>query len=139
LGHDAADYRHVTAYTAVKQAYTEAAVMTAPPERLVVMLYDGALRFLAQAAAAMRAGDRERARERSGRAEAIVDELNVSLDLEHGEVPERLRDLYLFCKRHLIEAGIRQDPAAIEAVSRLLGELRDAWETVAADTAASRA
>ena len=38
-----------------KRAYTESSVLTAPPERLVVMLYDGAIRFLSQAAVAMRA------------------------------------------------------------------------------------
>ena len=53
--------------SAVRQAYTESSIMTAPPERLVVMLYDGAIRFLMQSAEAMRTGARERSRERMRR------------------------------------------------------------------------
>lgn len=126
-------------YTAARQAYAEASVLTAPPDRLVVMLYDGVLRFLAQGAAAMRGGDRALARARLRRAEAVIDELNVSLDLGQGEVAERLRGIYLFCKRHLVEAVLEQDPARIDDVARLLGELREAWARVAAEPAASGA
>ena len=49
-------------YATARQAYTESAVMTASPGQLVVMLYDGAIRFLRQSAEAMRAGDREQSR-----------------------------------------------------------------------------
>jgi flagellar protein FliS len=112
-------------------AYTEASVLTAPPGRLVVMLYDGAIRFLAQATAAMRAGDRGRMRERMARAVAIIDELNVTLDMSHGEIPERLRSIYLFCKRELAEASMQSEPARVEAVSGLLSELRESWEMLA--------
>jgi flagellar secretion chaperone FliS len=115
-------------------AYTEASVLTAPPGRLIVMLYDGAIRFLAQAAAAMRAQERERMRDRLGRAEAIIDELNVSLDMSHGEIPERLRSIYLFCKRELREASLHADPERVETVSQLLGQLRDSWEQLASNT-----
>ena len=87
-------------------AYTEAAVLTAPPGRLVVMLYDGAIRFLAQSGAAMRIGDRERSRDRMRRAEAILDELLLTLDMRYGEIPIRLRSIYLFCKRQLIEGNV---------------------------------
>ena len=50
----------MTAYASAKQAYAEASVMTASPEQLIVMLYDGAIRFLRQAHAALAAGERER-------------------------------------------------------------------------------
>ena len=105
--------------------------MTASPARLVVMLYDGAIRFLRQSAAAMRDGDRELARNRMRRAEAIIDELNGSLDLSHGELPERLQSIYLFCKRHLIDANLHADPTAIDTVARLLAELRESWDAAA--------
>src|SRR5262249_36192323 len=59
----------------------EAAAPSFTPEQLVVMLYDGALRFLGEAAEAMRGGGLDRARERIGRADAILDELDRSLDL----------------------------------------------------------
>ena len=109
--------------------------MTATPERLVVMLYDGAIRFLHQAAAAMRAGDPVRAHDRLRRAEAIVDELNFTLDLDKGgEVAERLRGIYLFCKRHLLESNLRRDPAGIDSVAKLLGELRQSWDELAVES-----
>jgi flagellar secretion chaperone FliS len=118
-------------YASVKQAYTEASVMTASPEQLVVMLYDGALRFLRQSAEGMRAGNREVARSRMRAAEAIIDELNWTLDMSYGEIPQNLRRIYLFSKRQLISANLEQQPAKIDGVARLLDELRDAWAQIA--------
>jgi flagellar secretion chaperone FliS len=119
-------------YATVKQAYTESSVMTASPEQLVVMLYDGVVRFLHQSGVAMRAGNREQARDRMRRAEAIIDELNLSLDMSYGQIPENLRLIYLFCKRQLVKANLESDPRLIDAVGRLLGDLRDSWATIAA-------
>src|SRR6185312_1657937 len=82
--------------TYAPQAYKESAVLTAPPERLVVMLYDGIQRFLFQATVAMREGNIEQSNNRLQRAEAIIDELNATLDMSQGEVSERLRALYNF-------------------------------------------
>ena len=62
-------------------AYQQQSILTATPERLVVMLYDGAIRFLFQAAAAMREGARATAVERLDRGEAIVDHLLATLDM----------------------------------------------------------
>ena len=56
----------MSAYATASRAYTESSVLTAPPERLVVMLYDGAGRFLARAAAAIRGGDAGLAGEQIG-------------------------------------------------------------------------
>ena len=112
-------------------AYTESAVLTAPPGRLVVMLYDGAVRFLAQSAAAMRVGDRERSRDRMRRTEAILDELLLTLDMSYGEIPLRLRSIYLFCKRELHEANVNVEPDRIDGVARLLADLRESWDTLA--------
>jgi flagellar protein FliS len=121
-------------YAAAKHAYTESTVMTAPPERLVVMLYDGAIRFLTQAAAAARASNLQVTRERTRRALAIIDELNLSLDVaQGGAIAQDLRSLYLFCKRHLSETAVAGNPeAGCDAVVRLLSELREAWDQVAA-------
>jgi hypothetical protein len=58
-------------YASAPAAYKESSILTAPPERLVVMLYDGAHRFLTQAAAAMRQDDLAHANDRLQRAEAI--------------------------------------------------------------------
>jgi flagellar protein FliS len=118
-------------YSNAKQAYTDTSIMTAPPERLVVMLYDGAIRFLSQSAVAMETGNREIATNRLNRARAIIDHLNQTLDMDQGEISERLRAIYVFCKRHMAEALLNQDPARLKTVARLLGELRESWNTIA--------
>lgn len=120
----------MSSYADAQLAYTSSSILTAPPERLVLMLYDGALRFLAQAAAAFEAGELPLALEKVRRVDAILDELNLSLDMSHGELPARLRSIYLFCKQHLLECSLRKDPEGIRVIAGLLAELREAWEQV---------
>ena len=123
-------------YASAQQAYTESSVLTAPPERLIVMLYDGAIRFLNQAAAAMRAGDASRSLDRIRRAEAIIDELNLSLDMSQGEVAERLRSIYVFCRRQLLDANMHGSAEHVDSVVKLLSELREGWQGALAQAAA---
>ncbi len=111
-------------------AYRESAVLTASPEQLVVMLYDGARRFLHQAAVAMRNQDIETSHLKLRRAEAIISHLRETLDPDQGELSARLQAIYLFCNRHLNQARVQRDPAKIEQVSSLLGELRAAWSAI---------
>jgi flagellar protein FliS len=118
------------------QAYREASVMTASPEQLVVMLYDGAGRFLKQAEGSMVEGSWLQAGEKLSRAEAIIDELLATLDMDAGEIAERLQAIYIFCKTRRIEARIERDPVRVEQVARLLSELRGAWATVKSPAAA---
>ena len=90
-------------------AYRENSIMTASPEQLVVMLYDGAGRFLRQAEGSMIDGSWLQASEKLSRAEAIIDELLATLDMDAGEVADRLQSIYVFCKTRLIEARIERD------------------------------
>ena len=114
-------------------AYKQQSILTATPGQLVVMLYDGCLRFLHQAAYAMREGNVTESGARLSRDEAIIEELLATLDLEKGGVvASRLQGIYVFCSKHLIEARLARDPEMIEKVSELLSELRDAWAQVAA-------
>jgi flagellar secretion chaperone FliS len=121
----------MTPHATAQQAYRDSAILTAPPERLVVMLYDGANRFLIQAATAMRSGDLTQTNDRLRRAEAILQELRATLDMSAGEVATNLEAIYSFCQRLLLEARLKQDPSKIEHVARLLCELRDAWNQAA--------
>ena len=111
-------------------AYRENSILTASPEQLVVMLYDGAGRFLRQAEGSMVDGSWLQASEKLSRAEAILDELLATLDMDAGEVADRLQSIYVFCKTRLIEARIERDPVRVDQVARLLGELREAWSQV---------
>lgn len=122
----------MTVYAAAApQAYKQSSIMTASPGQLVVMLYDGARRFLAQAAYAMRERQVGRAGERLQRGEAIIHELLSTLDMSQGEVSERLQQIYVFHLRLLTEARLEQDADKIDQVITLLGELREAWAEIA--------
>ena len=121
----------MSAYAPAPNAYRESAVLTATPEQLVVMLYDGANRFLAQSAIAMRDGRAGLAGEKLRRAEAIIDELLATLDISVGEIAERLQALYLFFKEHLMSARLKQDAGKVDEVAHFMRELRSSWAAVA--------
>jgi flagellar protein FliS len=118
-------------YRSASQAYAQDSVLTAAPEKLVVMLHDGLARFLARGAAAIRAEDLAAAGTALNRAGAILDELLATLDPSAGEIAERLSEIYLFCKRELLAAQLKRDPARIERVAKLLAELRESWAAIA--------
>jgi len=121
--------------TASPNAYRRGAVLAASREQLVVMLYDGARRFLRQGAIAMRAGEIERAHNALRRAELIIGHLDSALDFDQGDLPEHLHSIYAFCLIHLNRARISQDVAKVEEVSEMLGDLREAWVQLAAGEA----
>jgi flagellar secretion chaperone FliS len=114
-------------------AYRRGAVLAATPGQLVVLLHDGARRFLRQAALAMGDGEIERAHNTLRHGERIIGHLDGTLDFEQGELAQRLHELYVFCLAHLNAARLSQDPGKIEEVSELLGEMRDAWSHAAAE------
>ncbi len=119
--------------TASHAAYRRGAVLAATPGELVVMLYDGARRFLRQAVSATQAGEVERAHTTLRYAERIVNHLDATLDYEQGEIPQRLHAIYVFCLSQLGAARISQDTTKIEQVGELLGELREAFSQAAAE------
>jgi flagellar secretion chaperone FliS len=119
--------------TAPAAAYRRGEVMAATPGRLVVLLYDGARRFLSQGAIAMRAGEVERAHNALRKAERIINHLDVTLDFEQGQVPQLLHALYQFSLRYLNEARFEQDPNKLEEISGMLGELREAFNDISAE------
>jgi len=117
---------------ATSDAYKQQSILTAPPGRLVVMLYDGCLRFLFQSAYAMREGNKQQSLDRMRRAEAIIDELRITLDHDKGgDIATNLDALYGFSRSHLLKAWVEQDPAKIEEVSGIMSDLRDAWAEIA--------
>lgn len=109
-------------------AYRTNAVETASPEQLTLMCYDGALRFMRRAAKSMGDGDLADASAATGRAQAIVNELNITLDMDAGgEIATNLRSLYLFVNRHLSEAMLTRDASKIQDAMGIVGDLRSAW------------
>jgi flagellar secretion chaperone FliS len=112
-------------------AYRRGTVMAATPAQLVVLLYDGARRFMRQAVVAMGNGEIERTHTALRDAERIISHLDGTLDFEQGEVAHRLHAIYQFYLSHLRAARLSQDPAKVEEINELMGELRDAWNQVA--------
>lgn len=109
-------------------AYRTNAVETASPEQLILMCYDGALKFMRRAVRAMEEGDLARSSEATGRAQAIVNELNVTLDMESGgEIAVNLRDLYLFVNRHLSNSIVQRDARMITDCMGIFSDLRESW------------
>jgi flagellar protein FliS len=115
---------------ATPNAYRESAVLSAPPEMLVVMLYDGARKFLFQAGIAMRDGQFELTNRKLRRAEDIIQHLRDTLDMDQGDIPGNLEAIYVFCLRQLRQARFDKNPATVEQVSGLLSQLREAFATI---------
>jgi len=115
------------------RAYQTQSVMTASPGQLVLMLYDGALKFLNFAEEAFNLPeDNPRRYEiinvNIQKAQNILAELRGNLNREAGgELAVTLDRLYDYYERRLFEANIKKKVEAIREVSRFIKELRDAW------------
>lgn len=114
------------------QTYRQNATKTATPGQLVLMLYDGALRFLETGLVGFENHDPLRLNETVNnniqRAQAILNELSLSLNMKAGgEFADRMRGLYEYMDRRLQESNIAKEKAGIEEVIRHLTVLRDAW------------
>src|SRR5262245_47469769 len=108
--------------------YQRTQAETASPGELVVMLYKGAIKFLGSARQNLDVGDLEATNRQLLRAQEIILELMISVDVGVGPVARNLFDLYEFMHRHLVQANIRKDERLIEEVEALLRELTPAWE-----------
>jgi flagellar protein FliS len=95
------------------------------------MLYDGFLRFAAQAKAAYERGDGGEGGLRLTRAQDIVTELRVSLDMTRGEIPQNLASIYDYVGERLTAVRMSGEVAAIDEAVRHMKELREAWATIA--------
>ena len=113
-------------------AYKEHVVVTQAPGRVVVLLYEGAVKFLRQAIIELRNGNMVEKGRLINKAIEIIIELSVSLDTDAGgEVAQNLRALYAFMGEHLTRDNFQKDPEAIEEVISLLDELNEGWKAIA--------
>jgi len=108
--------------------YQNNQIETASPEQILIMLYDGAIRFCGQAIQAMGNRDYAVQGEKIGRTMAIISEFSQSLDHDiGGHIAADLDALYGFMIRELTRANLEGDLAALENVSGLLSGLRKTW------------
>jgi len=125
------------------KSYRAAAIATATPSQLILMLFDGALRSMAIALNSFQEPDlikrNEQIHNKLVNAHDIILELQTSLDLKQpGDFPRRMWALYAFMMSQLRQANMRKDPEPIRIVERLLRKIRDAWAEML-ERSASRA
>jgi flagellar protein FliS len=113
------------------QSYRKVAVQTASPGHLVLMLYDGAIKFLERSLEGFSRRDplefNQTINNNIVRAQAIIHELNSRLDMDQGEISENFRRLYNYFNRQLQQANIKKNKAPIEEVVGHLRGIRDSW------------
>jgi flagellar protein FliS len=115
------------------QAYRRVESESRSPLELVVMLYDGALRFVSEAREAHARKDLRARGKAISRTLAIIGELQNTLDMEKGgAVAEQLDNLYTYINSRLLDVTIKQDISACDEVHKLLSPLRDAWSQATA-------
>lgn len=109
------------------EIYRATQTQTATGVELVVMLYEGAIRFLQQALSALASDEIEPAHNALIRAQRIVEELQIRIDRERGPVSDGLNALYAFVLREMEAANARKDRQKVLAAVGLLNELLAAW------------
>ncbi|MGC3960523.1 MAG: flagellar export chaperone FliS [Verrucomicrobiota bacterium] len=117
------------------QSYRQVATRTASPGQLILMLYDGAIRFLERAKAGFQLEDPVECNTTINnnilRAQDIIRELDFSLNAERGgDLALELHRLYDYFDRVLLEANLRKNVAGINEVIQRITALRDAWATM---------
>lgn len=118
-------------YAQGNNAYKKASVTTKDQGTLILMLYDGAIRFLKIAMKKISEGDLESAHNSIIKAKNIISELLTSLSPENtGRVGTSLRSLYVYMFNRLIDANIQKDSEYVNEVCELLIELREGWRGV---------
>lgn len=109
------------------QQYKQNSVLTASPEELTLMLYDGCLKFMRQAKVFIEEKNIEAAHASITKAQAIIEELDVTLNMDI-PISESLRPLYQFMTEQLIEANIKKETSYIDTIYPMVEELRDTWK-----------
>ncbi len=107
--------------------YKEQKILTAKPEKLTLMLYEGIIKFLKQAKIFMKQKNIEKTHTAMVRAQDIITELNVTLNMDY-EVSKGLASLYDFMTNRLVEANISKDTNMINEVLEIAEGMRDTWK-----------
>jgi len=109
-------------------SYLRNAVMTASPEQLHLMLYDGAIRFSLQARDAIEARDYETSYNKLSRAQAIILEMQNGLRPEvNRELCERMAAIYAFIYRKLVDASVHHSVSDLDDALKILRYQRETW------------
>jgi flagellar protein FliS len=119
-------------YDKIAKSYKAQSVQTASPGKLVLMLFDGYLRFTTAAVNSFEETDLTKKNEGINnnliKAQNIVTELQSSLDMSvPGELPGTLYRLYDYVLHQLQQANLQKKPEPIAEADKVIAELREAW------------
>ena len=123
-------------------AYQKTNVNTASQGKLVVLLYEGAIKQLTMALNFIDENDKIKPQiiEKFGiclqKVQSIITELQVSLDMEKGgDIATNLMALYVFFNEELVQASITKDKEKIKSVLKMMSDLAESWKIIANSTA----
>lgn len=111
--------------------YRETQIKTAPKGKLVVLLYDGLIKFLDIALENLPKKRYDLANSNILKAQDIISELSMSLNMDVGDMSHKLFSIYSFLNTKLIEGNIKKTEEPIRFVRKMAMELREAWNTIA--------
>ncbi|HOS41507.1 MAG TPA: flagellar export chaperone FliS [Spirochaetota bacterium] len=115
------------------EEYKKTEINTANQGKLIVMLYDGIVKFLGVAIDNMNPRTYDVVNANIIRAQDIITELMLALNInEGGEISNNLFNLYVYFKKRLLEANIKKDAEILTEVVTHVKELRDAWDKISA-------
>lgn len=107
-------------------AYKRQQIMSAPPEELTLILYNGAIRFVTESILAIEKKDIEKAHTANIRAQNIVREFMVTMDMKQ-EISRTWRRIDEYILHCLIQGNMKKDKIQLEEAKKLLVEFRDVW------------
>ncbi|MCR4735951.1 MAG: flagellar export chaperone FliS [Treponema sp.] len=129
-------------YTNTYNAYQKTNITTASQGRLIVLLYEGAVKQLSTALSYIDSNGKIQAKniEKFGlciqKTQGIITELQVSLDMEKGgDIAKNLMSLYLFFNEELTSASINHDSSKIKSILNMIKDLAEVWKQIANSTA----
>ena len=108
------------------EAYKRQQIMTATPEALTLMLYNGCLKFMGEGKDAIEAKQYEQANTSLQKAQQIISEFRITLNMDY-DISHQLMPLYNYCYDRLVEGNMKSDPALVQEAIDIIKELRDAW------------
>lgn len=112
---------------AMANAYKNQQVMTASPEQLTLLLYNGALRFLNESIQAMEEGELQKSHNANMRVQAIISEFVVTLDMNY-EISQNWAALYEYIEHCLIEGNVKKDVQQLNNAKAILEDMRNTWQ-----------
>ena len=107
--------------------YNQNKIMTATPQELTLMLYDGAIKFNNIAIAAIEENDIQKAHINIMKVQRIIEEFQMTLDFKY-EVANDFNNVYNYLMTRLREANLNKDKEILEEVSTHLHTMRDTWK-----------